>query len=246
MTTNTSSLASRTAAQLRENGEQLEQIPALLGFDGFIDTILHVVDTRKSASEYTRVKTIDVFSQKIAAAAGKSTNIELVQQAIKLGGNGPIMANALCAFGVPMTYCGLTGYPNVNEVFREFSRQARLLPLADPALTDAIEFDDGKLIVGKHATVAQVSYENILERVGEDIWRDSWDRARFVGMENWTMLPYLTDLWKKIQADIAGMEDERKVMFSIWPTPKSARARICSMRSRRSPISRPNMMSSWA
>lgn len=213
-TTVDSPLAHQTAEKLLQSGERLEQTPALLGFDGFIDTILHVVETRQSATEYTRVRTIEAFAQRIMAAAGKSTNIEIVPQNVKLGGNGPIMANAMSAVGVPVTYCGMTGYPNLNEVFSELAERALLLPIADPALTDAIEFDDGKLIVGKHATVAQVSYETIQERVGEVAWRVAWEAAGFVGMVNWTMLPYLTDLWKKMLDDVAGETNgPRKTFF---------------------------------
>jgi sugar/nucleoside kinase (ribokinase family) len=206
-----STLARATAKKLRDGGARLEQTPSLLGFDGFIDTIYHVVDQRQSASEYSRVHTLAEYGGRIVAAAGKSTNVEIVPQNVKLGGNGPIMANAMCALGVPITYCGMTGYPTLNEVFRELADRAQLLPICDPALTDAVEFDDGKLIVGKHATVAQVSYETLVERVGEATWREAWQAARFVAMVNWTMLPYLTELWQKIQVEFPG--GERKVMF---------------------------------
>ncbi len=194
-------LARETADQLETLGARLEQTPSLLGFDGFIDTIYHVVDVRQSATEYSRVRTLAEYGARISAAAGKSTNVEIVPQNVKLGGNGPIMANALCALGVPVTYCGMTGYPTLNEVFRELSERARLLPLADPALTDAIEFDDGKLIVGKHATVAEVSYPTIHERVGDVAWRVAWESSHFVAMVNWTMLPYLTAMWKEMLDD---------------------------------------------
>ncbi len=98
------------------------------------------------------------------------------------------------------------------------------MPIADPALTDAIEFDDGKLIVGKHATVAEVSYENIRERVGEVAWRVAWQSARFVAMVNWTMLPYLTEVWRQIQSDIAQENDERKTLFFDLADPEKRTA----------------------
>jgi sugar/nucleoside kinase (ribokinase family) len=207
-----SSLAHQTAARLREDRD-LSEIPALLGFDGFIDSIYQAVDQRLSASEYTRVKTLEAFGLRIVGAAGKSTNVELVLQDIKLGGNGPIMANAMSALGVPVTYCGMTGYPNVHPIFEELSNRARLLSIAEPALTDAVEFEDGKLIVGKHATVADVSHHNIVERIGEVAWRVSWQSARFVAMVNWTMLPYMTELWKKILDSEDFDQGERKTIF---------------------------------
>jgi sugar/nucleoside kinase (ribokinase family) len=202
------------AADLLEATETRQQL-GLVGFDGFIDTILQTVDTRQSATEYTRVPTLDAFGSRIKAAAGKSTNVEVVVQDIKLGGNGPIMANALAELGLPITYCGMTGYPQTHDVFREFGSRARLLPLADPAFTDAYEFEDGKLIVGKHATVADVSVENIIARVGESQWQIAWQESHFIAMVNWTMLPHLTALWKRIQTDFPGIAHDkaRKTIF---------------------------------
>ncbi len=211
-----SSLPARAAQLLRARGEQLHNTSALLGFDGFIDTILHVVDQRTSAEEYSRVETITEYARRIGLAAGKSSNFEIVSQNVKLGGNGPIMANALATLGIEVTYCGMTGYPETHPVFRDFGRQAHLLPLCEPALTDAYEFDDGKLIVGKHATVAEVSYQTLVERVGEDKWRAAWNGAQFIGMVNWTMLPHLTALWETLQEfddDEPPQNSARKLLF---------------------------------
>src|SRR5258706_9421598 len=87
---------------------------AFVGVDGFVDEILHAVDKRESADKYSRVPTIAKFAESLAAAAGHSTNMELVSQFTKLGGNGPIMANALASFGLKVTYLGILGYPNLH------------------------------------------------------------------------------------------------------------------------------------
>lgn len=218
-------LALRTAQLLEENGHRLDALPSLIGFDGFIDTILHVVDKRQSASEYTRVETIEVFGKRILEAAGKSTNIELVVQAVKLGGNGPIMANAMAALGTPVTYCGMTGYPHTQPVFEELANRAKLLPLSDAALTDAYEFEDGKIIIGKHENVAQVSWQSLQERVGDVAWRVTWQTAAFAGMVNWTVLPHLTPLWREMQQRLENEAAEpRKTLFFDLADPEKRTA----------------------
>src|SRR5690606_257306 len=100
------------------------QLTAFLGLDGFVDEIISVVDERRSANDYSRIPTISALAERIAAAAGRSTNIELVTTRTKLGGNGPIMGNALAALGVRVTYLGALGYPNIHPVFEEFARRA--------------------------------------------------------------------------------------------------------------------------
>ncbi len=63
------------------------------------------------------------FAQKIAEAAGFSANVEMVAQMQKLGGNGPIMANALGAMGVGVTYLG--NLSDKKSLFAPFPQLAR-------------------------------------------------------------------------------------------------------------------------
>jgi sugar/nucleoside kinase (ribokinase family) len=209
MQSSDSNLAHESAALLRSPSPS---VPALLGFDGFVDTICDAVETRHSATSYSRIPTLLAFGERIALAAGKSANVEIVPTLVKLGGNGPIMANALSALGLDVTYCGMTGHPHPHEVFAEFSQRAKLLPICDPAFTDAYEFDDGKLIVGKHATVAQVSWDSIAQNVGREVFAQAWQEARFVGVVNWTMLPFMTQLWRAMHAELP-QDGERKTLF---------------------------------
>src|SRR2546425_12776401 len=99
---------------------------AFVGLDGFVDEILHVVDKRESAESYTRLPTIRQFSERLGAAAGRSTNVELVSQLTKLGGNGRIMANALESFRLNDTYLGVLGYPDLHPAFSGFGQRAEV------------------------------------------------------------------------------------------------------------------------
>src|SRR5437764_8780751 len=92
------------AAKLLTLAGPVSHLRAFVGLDGFVDEIVHAVDKREGAEKYNRLPTISALSERVSAAAGKSTNIELVNQSTKLGGNGPIMANALAGLGVKVTY----------------------------------------------------------------------------------------------------------------------------------------------
>jgi hypothetical protein len=95
----------------------------------------------------------------LAAAAGQSTNIELVSVRTKLGGNGPIMANALASFGLGVTYLGNLGYPGMHPIFEELARRAEVHSIAQPGFTDALEFNDGKIMLGKNHTLKDVNWK---------------------------------------------------------------------------------------
>src|SRR5688572_32155923 len=109
---NTSDLRQECARQLTSLIAKTAGFSAFIGLDGFVDEIVHAVDQRENAQKYTRLPTITSFAERIAGAAGRSTNIELIAQRIKLGGNGPIMANALATLGARVTYVGALGYPH--------------------------------------------------------------------------------------------------------------------------------------
>jgi sugar/nucleoside kinase (ribokinase family) len=189
-------------------------LSAFVGLDGFVDEILHVVDKRESAEVYQRLTTIAQLGARLSAAAGKSTNLELVNQITKLGGNGPIMANALVSFGLKVTYLGNLGYPNLHPVFHDFAQRAEVHSIAEPGTTDALEFEDGKIMVGKQASLKQVTWENIQTRFGRDRFADKFGSANLVGFVNWTMLPYMSDLWESILKEICPtMKGPRRILF---------------------------------
>ena len=137
------------AARLLTLVEAASRLHAFVGLDGFVDEIIHVVNKRDDAERYHRLPTIEALSERIAKAAGKSTNIELVVQRTKLGGNGPIMANALARLGIKVTYVGALGYPIMHPVFNEFAMRAEVHSIAEPGRTDALELYRGQLFGGR-------------------------------------------------------------------------------------------------
>ena len=202
------------ASALLANVERTSTLTAFVGLDGFVDEILHAVDIRQSAEVFQRLPSIAKLSERLAAAAGKSTNLELVSQMTKLGGNGPIMANALAGFGLRVTYLGLLGYPNLHPVFQDFAKRAEVYSIADPGTTDALEFEDGKIMVGKHASLKQMTWKNIQARFGQEKFASKFGGADLIGFVNWTMLPYMSDLWEAILREICpGMQGRRRILF---------------------------------
>lgn len=171
----------------------------LIGLDGFVDEIIHVVDTRADFDTFTRVNTIEDFGQRILRAAGLSANIEFVPTQIKLGGNGPIFANALLEAGVSLKYIGSVGTPSIHPVFAAMAAKAETYAVCNPGVTEALEFNDGKLMLGKHSTLKEITWENIVKTVGGiGKFIDMVKESTLIGMENWTMIPHMSDIWQSI------------------------------------------------
>ncbi|MEO6435566.1 MAG: PfkB family carbohydrate kinase, partial [Tepidisphaeraceae bacterium] len=152
--------------------------------------------------QYEPIRTIDDLGVKIRNAAGESSNYELVVKRMKAGGNGPIMAGALVNLGVAVTYVGNLGYPNIHPVFEELAMKATVHSIGEPGHTDALEFDDGKLMLGKLTPLNDANWDNLVGRVGKEKLTDIMSGARLIAMVNWTMLPHMTRVWARLLDEI--------------------------------------------
>ena len=208
-------MATDMKALLQETARTLEQRlsekhRALIGFDGFVDEIIDVVKTRHSPDHYERIPTIAELAQRIGEAAGLSTNLELVPTQVKLGGNGPIMANALSGMGLEVTYIGCVGYPTLHPVFEELAVKCRVISIAEPGHTDALEFDDGKVMLGKHQPLKDVRWDRIVERIPVQELAQIANESSLIAALNWTMLPYLTEVWERFLNEVLVEPQEGK------------------------------------
>jgi sugar/nucleoside kinase (ribokinase family) len=182
----------------------------LVGFDGFVDEIIHAVATRKNKHEYQRIETISEFASRIATAAGKSANIELVPVLEKLGGNGPLMAMAAAGMGAQVTCIGMLGYPEIHPVFKPLKSICKVVSVGQPGHTDALEFHDGKLMLGKLNTIKDMCWQRLLDVVGEPVLRELFFLSDMVSCTNWTML---TEMEEIIENMIRLVPEGSKVKF---------------------------------
>ncbi len=190
----------RTAADALERAT----LPvALVGFDGFIDVIIDVVDRRRDMTPggYDRIRTIAQFASRASAAAGRSANLELIEKEARFGGNGPLLAGALGRLGVPVTFVGAVGREEnpreLHPIYEPFAaRCRRVVPVAPPAHTDALEFDDGKIMLGRPGNVQRVTWARLLETVGLDELTRLVDSASLIGIVNWTLAGGVEGIWE--------------------------------------------------
>ena len=200
---------------------------AIIGFDGFVDEIVHVVDKRIDAETFVRLDSMADYGEKIRKSAGLSTNVEMVTVKQKLGGNGPIFANALIEYGLDLTYIGSIGLPAIHPVFRDMVARCKGVGIANPGLTDAIEFLDGKIISGKLESLKKISWASILEQVGLEEFIRIINDSDLIGFENWTMIVNMSDIWKHILAEVLPKlkkRDRKPVLFIDLADPEKRSA----------------------
>ncbi|MDA0989917.1 MAG: PfkB family carbohydrate kinase [Verrucomicrobia bacterium] len=222
-------IAEAAAEALHAAADRVAGSPVVVGFDGFVDSIIDVVDQRQDLQRYEAMATIERFGQKILDAAGQSSNYELVTTLEKLGGNGPIMANAMAAAGLPTTYIGALGYPALHPVFESFATHAECISFSEPGLTDALEFSDGKLLLGKHSALRGVNAERVEAVVGVPKLSEVVGQARLLSMVNWTMLTNMNTIWDLlVEKVLPGLGDpitgRRMIFIDLADPEKRTRA----------------------
>src|SRR6056300_687955 len=186
-------VSDKTREEINSKSFSLTTRKALVGLDGFVDKIVAPVEKRHGlGDQFDPVPTIAEMGAKISAAAGKSANIELYPRFEKLGGNGPIMANAMLALGMEVRYIGALGSPLINPVFEEFANKTKAITLCEPGITTALEFKDGKLMLGNTLSLESIDFATIIEKCGEGEFLDLISHADLISVVNWTMIPKMT------------------------------------------------------
>jgi len=204
------------ALKLKLESTKIPHFSATLGFDGFIDKIIKVVDKRESVDSYIPISSIAQFGERISRASGLSTNIELVPLTTKLGGNGPIMGNAMLKTGIDISYVGALGKPNIDPIFFDFIEDcSEVYSLGEPGHTDALEFSDGKIMLGQMEVLGQISWETLLTEVGEDNIKRLFGNVDLVANLNWTMVTKMNEIWSGFLDFISTSGMERQPFFFV-------------------------------
>lgn len=208
----------------RAAAQRLEKSPpgtgAFVGFDGFVDSIVRIVDVRRSMAvpDYEPIRTIPAFAARCAAAAGRSANLERVLIEDRFGGNGPLLAGALAALGSRVTYVGAVGDGSVDAVFRPFAaRCAACHAIGAPSHTLCMEFDDGKVMFNDTARVQDVTWTRVIERVGLEGVRDAVRTSSLIGVVNWSLLGGVESIWEGLRTQVFPELDgrERRIFIDL-------------------------------
>lgn len=201
------------------------QYTSCIGLDGFVDSVIHVVDKRTDESHYTRITKLSEYGNRISAAAGKSLNVELVPTKEKYGGNGINMAAAIGLLGINTNCLGAMGLNSLHPAFMPLEKILHLYSYAEPAETDAIEFLDGKIISSKLSSMNLLKWEDILLHIGSDTIFRLLDSSDIISLNNWTMVPAMTNIWEHLLEEyFPRLSPRKRILFFDLADPQKREA----------------------
>lgn len=185
-----------------------------LGFDGFVDEMIQLVDQRRSLSDYDAVPTIAAFGAQVARSAGHSSLREIVVTAVHPGGCTVNMGDGLAALGIPVDAFATLGdppHPAFSEVTRRF-RSTHSWACA-PGRTLAFEFADGKAMFSSVTQLADFTPELVSRHLASGHYADACARARVIALTDWTLYPHMSAVWKLLQAEVYSQLPHRPSFF---------------------------------
>lgn len=174
---------------------------ATLGFDGFIDSIVKVIRQRSSPSD-TYFESSRDFAQYILEKKNKNFSIELKEQTLKLGGNMPIMANALARLGPQLSCIGALGMPKIHPAFHKLPQNCTLYSIAEPGISTALEFLDNKIMMADMKEVDSVDWSLLKEIIGTKELIELFSHRDLFCLLNWSELLFSTSIWKGLLEEV--------------------------------------------
>ena len=202
--------------QLEKAVAMAVDLPILLGFDGTVDKLYSVVRERDGLGEaFTAFPQISEFGGRVTDLAGRSGMMELWPKQEKIGGNGPICALALAASSQRVRYIGPLGDP-IDPAFEPLISAAESVEsIGDPAVTHALEFNDGKIMLPVLRTYEELTPARLIERIGRTRLIEWVTGSRLVCLLNWTCLPHMDGIYQGFTEEIlpAVASDAGRIFF---------------------------------
>ncbi len=197
-----------------------ERIPLLstkkvtLGFDGFVDDIVKVVRSKEEHST-SYFNSISEFGDYVLAKNEKNFAVELESVITKIGGNMPIMANALSQLGPIQSCVGALGFPQVHPVFTQMPSNCKVYSFANPGFTKAMEFNGAKIMLAEMGDLNHVDWNTIKEVIGIEPITQLFTEPDLVCLLNWSEIKNSNTIWKGLLTDILQKHSIKKETFAF-------------------------------
>ncbi|MBR3295078.1 MAG: hypothetical protein IKI62_02325 [Clostridia bacterium] len=198
-----------TLRRFRESGPH----HVLCGFDGYIDTLVRL---RKSPLKEDYFETVEDFASFISKERNQSSDISVIKKLEHYGGNAPIFAYSAAEKDITVSLVGAMGYPVIDSHFPPHS-SIRMYSVEQPAETYALEFSDGKVMLGDIESLKDMDWNFLKERVGSEKLKELFTGSKLILFSNWSGLIHSNDMLSGICKEILPLPQmkDRIFMFDL-------------------------------
>lgn len=221
------------AQRLRARQPELADAVVVVGFDGFVDEIISVVECRESSGDWRPVPTIEAFADHVRASAGRSSLREIVVQRCEAGGCAVNLGDGLTALGVQLDCYATLGRPRA-AAFDAFAARCRHVESwgDEPGRTLALEFQDGKLMLSAVEPLHRFDMGLLETVLCESRFPRSCREAQLIALTDWTLYPKMNDCWRLLQQRVlAELPQQPWIMIDLVdPSSRSREDKLAMLR----------------
>jgi hypothetical protein len=187
----------------------------LLGCDGFVDETYEIVEARKSQAEFIPMKKLKQFGELLVERADGGVGVELVPKRRCEGGFGINTGRVAACLGLKPCLPGLYGSPTIDPAYDEFKKICDLVSLGNPALTIALEFSDGKVLMSNLEAVSSLTWEDFKKHFGEEKLKELFSGVDILGLGYWSLTANFDGLFKGFMEQYEATTPPRRMFFDF-------------------------------
>lgn len=195
----------------------------LLGCDGFVDETYEIVQERKSQTDYTTMQQLKHFGELLVERSDGGVGVELVWKRRCEGGCGINTGRIAAYLGIKPILPGLYGDKAIDPAFAEFQDNCEILSLGDPALTIALEFPDGKVLMSDLKAVSNLTWNDVETRLGKDKLKKIFADLDILGLGYWSLTANFDDIFKGFMAQCEGINPPKRMFFDFADIKKKSK-----------------------
>lgn len=173
----------------------------VFGFDGYVDRMRELVADRHDPDTYEVLDSMAAYEDRLSRSAANRSSLafEWDQRGERAGGLTCHLARAFGKWSFDPVLVGTYGRP-VRDIFESEFGEYDLHSIGDPGLTDAIEFEDGKLMLTENGDTTDLDWDGLIASVGRETLVDRLDGAALLGVGYWAETPQLPRVLDGISA----------------------------------------------
>lgn len=187
----------------------------LLGCDGFVDETYEIVEVRKSRTDYTPMHKLRQFGELIVARADGGVGVELVPKRRCEGGFAINTGRIAACLGLKPVLPGLYGQPSIDPAYEEFAGICELASLGNPALTIALEFGDGKILMSDLQAVSNLTWDDFEKHFGKEKLKELFYGVDILGLGYWSLTADFDELFKGFMRQYDTLTPPRRMFFDF-------------------------------
>ena len=168
------------------------------GVDGYIDEVWQIVNSRKNNEEYILFTGMKDFAKSLYDCGDGGYANEIIRKRRTYGGFCANTGLAAGKLGASLTLLGLFGEDGIDSAFAPLEKHCRLISVGKPNVTQAFEFEDGKILLSHIEEMMRFNWKAIKDRVAPDILQEIFTKADLIALGYWSLVPAFDEILSAI------------------------------------------------